>query len=245
MTKFTNKTIGYESQPVYKALTTFFDSYFIERDYKKILSFMADEFEGIGTVEENVIEIDVHQTAARKFRIENIGHFACQQIVVAAGILAEIGHHQPDGANLGKQLLHQPEMGHKGRGYGIDEVQPLFFCQCHKLPHLLCLGTEGLFADHVFAGQQCLFGLLIVQNIGRGHINEIDVPVLQERIHIGVDFFCAKLPGQFLSGVLAAGVHGLQTDARGLADTFQNGAHDKAGADGTKADLLHGVSLLF
>ena len=56
MTKFTNQTIGYESQPVYKALKTFFDSYFIERDYKKILSFMADDFEGIGTVEENVIE---------------------------------------------------------------------------------------------------------------------------------------------------------------------------------------------
>ena len=56
MKKFTDKTIDYEMQPIYKALKAFFDSYFLERDYVKMLSFMADDFEGIGAIEDKVIE---------------------------------------------------------------------------------------------------------------------------------------------------------------------------------------------
>ena len=63
MIKFTNQTVGYENQPVYKAFKEFFDGYFLERDYVKILSCMADDFEGIGTVEDKVIEDKVEYVA--------------------------------------------------------------------------------------------------------------------------------------------------------------------------------------
>lgn len=55
MTKFSDKTAGYEQLPIYKAVQEFFDSYFLERNYEKMLSLMADDFEGVGVVEENVV----------------------------------------------------------------------------------------------------------------------------------------------------------------------------------------------
>ena len=55
MTKFTDKTAGYEQLPICVALKEFFDCYFIEKNFEKMLSLMADDFEGIGNVEEKVI----------------------------------------------------------------------------------------------------------------------------------------------------------------------------------------------
>lgn len=55
MTKFSEQTIGYEKLPVYVAFKQFFDCYFVKRDYAGLLSYMADDFEGIGTAEEKVI----------------------------------------------------------------------------------------------------------------------------------------------------------------------------------------------
>lgn len=55
MTRFSDKTTGYEQLPVCVVVKEFFDSYFIKKDFEKMLSLMADDFEGIGTVEDSVI----------------------------------------------------------------------------------------------------------------------------------------------------------------------------------------------
>ncbi len=55
MQNFTEKTDGYEQLPVYMALRDFFDSFFVERNYEKMVSLMSDDFAGIGTVEESVV----------------------------------------------------------------------------------------------------------------------------------------------------------------------------------------------
>ena len=54
MNKFTNETTGYQDLKIYKAFKTFFDSYLVERDYEKTLSFMEDDFYSFGTSEEEV-----------------------------------------------------------------------------------------------------------------------------------------------------------------------------------------------
>ncbi len=55
MRNFTDKTENFEEMPVYIAIKDFFDSFFVERNYQKMLSLMTDDFEGIGTVEESVV----------------------------------------------------------------------------------------------------------------------------------------------------------------------------------------------
>ena len=48
MKKFTKETEGYEKVPAYLAFKTFFDSYLLERNCEKTLSFMEDDFYGFG-----------------------------------------------------------------------------------------------------------------------------------------------------------------------------------------------------
>lgn len=46
---------NYEKMPVYVVVKEFFDSFFIERNYEKMLSLLSDDFAGIGTVEEDIV----------------------------------------------------------------------------------------------------------------------------------------------------------------------------------------------
>lgn len=46
---FSHKTTAYEHFPAYMAFKHFFDSYLLERDYEKILSFIEDDFYSLGT----------------------------------------------------------------------------------------------------------------------------------------------------------------------------------------------------
>lgn len=46
---------NYEKMPVYVVVKEFFDSFFIERNYEKMLSLLSDDFLGIGTVEEDIV----------------------------------------------------------------------------------------------------------------------------------------------------------------------------------------------
>jgi len=47
--KFTNETTGYKDLKIFKAFKDFFDSYLIERDFEKTLSFIEDDFYSFGT----------------------------------------------------------------------------------------------------------------------------------------------------------------------------------------------------
>lgn len=49
MKKFTNETIGYKDLKIFNAFKEFFDSYLLERDFEKTLSFMEDDFCSFGT----------------------------------------------------------------------------------------------------------------------------------------------------------------------------------------------------
>lgn len=49
MQKFTNETAGYKDLKIFNAFKEFFDSYLIERDFEKTLSFMEDDFYSFGT----------------------------------------------------------------------------------------------------------------------------------------------------------------------------------------------------
>lgn len=46
---------NYEKMPVYVVVKEFFDSFFIEKNYEKMLSLLSDDFAGIGTVEEDIV----------------------------------------------------------------------------------------------------------------------------------------------------------------------------------------------
>lgn len=49
MQKFTNKTLGYEELKIYRAYKEFFDSYLLERNYEKTLSYVEEDFFSLGT----------------------------------------------------------------------------------------------------------------------------------------------------------------------------------------------------
>lgn len=49
MASFTHKTTEYEDHPAYIAFKTFLDSYLIERNYEKTLSYLEEEFYSFGT----------------------------------------------------------------------------------------------------------------------------------------------------------------------------------------------------
>ena len=55
MQNFTDKTENYEKESVYIAIKEFFDSFFVERNYEKMLLMLADDFSGIGTVEDKIV----------------------------------------------------------------------------------------------------------------------------------------------------------------------------------------------
>ncbi|MBQ7956282.1 MAG: diguanylate cyclase [Lachnospiraceae bacterium] len=56
MKKFTQETMGYEQCPAYKAFRCFFDSYLVERDLEKTISFVEEDFFGLGTGGDEVTE---------------------------------------------------------------------------------------------------------------------------------------------------------------------------------------------
>ncbi len=56
MKKFTNETNGYEQLPVYIALKQLLDSYLVDRDYEKTLSYIEEDIECFGTYEDEVVD---------------------------------------------------------------------------------------------------------------------------------------------------------------------------------------------
>ncbi|MBQ3546701.1 MAG: diguanylate cyclase [Lachnospiraceae bacterium] len=54
MNSFTNDTKGYEEYLAYKAFKTFFDSYLIDRDYEKTISYIDEDFLSFGIGREEV-----------------------------------------------------------------------------------------------------------------------------------------------------------------------------------------------
>lgn len=48
MASFTHKTTEYEEHPAYIAFKTFLDSYLIERNYERTLSYLEEDFYSFG-----------------------------------------------------------------------------------------------------------------------------------------------------------------------------------------------------
>lgn len=55
MKNFTHKTSGYEQLPVYIALKELLDGFLLERNFEKTVSFIEDDFYGIGTHEDVIV----------------------------------------------------------------------------------------------------------------------------------------------------------------------------------------------
>lgn len=55
MKKFTHMTSGYEQFPVYIALKELLDGFLLERNYEKTVSLIEDDFYGIGTHEDVIV----------------------------------------------------------------------------------------------------------------------------------------------------------------------------------------------
>ena len=193
--------------------------------------------EGHGEVE--VVVIDVHQAAARQLGVEDVGHLPLKQAVIAVRALAVIGQHQPDPAQFAQAVLQDLIIGEKGGGYGLGQKQAAVLCQGGQLVHLLSPGTEGLFADDVFVRQQGLPGLLIVEQVGGGDIDDVQIRVMEQIFQPGVHPAGAVLLCQGQAGILPAGVYGVQADALCWTHEVQNGVDNGAGSNGAETKCFH------
>ena len=55
MKKITHRMEGYEKSRIYDAFQTFFNTYLLDRDYEKTLSYVDDDFYSVGTGKEEVV----------------------------------------------------------------------------------------------------------------------------------------------------------------------------------------------
>ena len=55
MKQITHMMDGFEKSQIYNAFQTFFDTYLLNRDYEKTLSYVDDDFYSVGTGKEEVV----------------------------------------------------------------------------------------------------------------------------------------------------------------------------------------------
>ena len=92
-----------------------------------------------------------------------------------------------------------------GRGDGLEEEQMTLSGQTDQLVGLGHSGYEGLFAEDILPGQKRRLGLPVMEAVGGGDVDEVDVRIGQHGIEVGVDLRDAERPGQRLAGGLLPG----------------------------------------
>ena len=76
-------------------------------------------------VQQQIVEADIHQAAPGKGRVEDVRQFALTEQVVAFGVLAVVGGHEADAAQLRQALPQETVVGQIGGRRRLKEQQPL------------------------------------------------------------------------------------------------------------------------
>ena len=178
-----------------------------------------------------IIKVQVHQRAAAAGRVKYRRHLPGEQGIVPAGILAEGTGDDAERANVVEVLLCKCIVGVVGRGDGLEEEEVLLFRQCDELVSLRHGRDEGLLAEDVLSGQKRRLGLRIVQAVGGGDIDQLNVRVGQHGVIVGVDLRDAELLCQRLAGGLLPGADRLTAECRDLCKLCHHRAGDGASAE--------------
>ena len=178
-----------------------------------------------------IIEVQVHQCAAAAGRVKYRRHLPGEQGIVPAGILAEGAGDDAERANVVEVLLCKCIVGVVGRGDGLEEEEVLLFRQRDELVSLRHGRDEGLLAEDVLSGQKRRPGLRIVQAVGSGDIDQLNIRVGQHGVIVGVDLRDAELLCQRLAGGLLPGADRLTAERRDLCKLCRHRAGDGASAE--------------
>ena len=178
-----------------------------------------------------IIEVQVHQCAAAAGRVEHRRHLPGKQGIVPAGILAEGTGDDAERTDVVEVLLCKCIVGVVGRGDGLEEEEVLLFRQCDELVSFRHGRDEGLFAEDVLSGQKRRLSLRIVQAVGSGDIDQLNVRVGQHGVIVGVDLRDAELLCQRLAGGLLPGADRLTAERRDLCKLCRHRAGDGASAE--------------
>ena len=121
----------------------------------------------------DVVDAEVHQRAAGTGRVEGRPDPADAEIVIPAGILAEIALHHGDSAHLGQHLTELGVVVLILGGDGLEEEELFAPGQLGQLFGLRRRGGHRLFHDHMASGLEGCTGVFYVQDIRHGDIHYV------------------------------------------------------------------------
>ena len=136
----------------------------------------------------------------------------------------------PDGASR-KDLAQAVVQRQQPDPERLHEKEVLFLCQTIQLLRLFRADGKGLFAQNVLALLQAELAVFVVQGVGGGDIDQLNVRVGQHGVIVGVDLRDAELLCQRLAGGLLPGADRLTAERRDLCKLCRHRAGDGASAE--------------
>ena len=121
----------------------------------------------------DIVDAQVHQRAAGAGRVKGRPDLAGAEIMIPAGILAEITLHHRDGAYLGQHLTDLGVVVLILRGDSLKEKELFAPGQLGQLFGLRRRGGHRLFHDHMASGLEGGTGVFYVQDIRHRDIHHV------------------------------------------------------------------------
>ena len=181
------------------------------------------------------VDADVHEGAGGHLRVEDIGVAAGLHVVIARGILAEAEGGAAQGANLGQGVENLGPGRVVDRAHGLERDDMVELRGGVERLCLEAVGAGGLLHQDVLVGADAGECLLVVQGVGRGDVDGVDLVAVHELLKGREGVRAAVLLGEVAGheGVSRVGAH--VGDALHLLCRVDEVIADDAGADGGEA----------
>ena len=170
--------------------------------------------------------------------VENIRVLAAQIGIVARGILRIGDVRLLDAPELRQQQAAGLVLRHEQRRDGLKEVHAVCARGVDEPLHVAAGHGGGLFYDDVLAVLQRGKGLLHMEAVRRGDVDEVKVAALQHGGIIRAVLRHAHLRRKGAALLLGAGIDHTALHAVRQADGLLNGPHDRACPDGTHSQHI-------
>ena len=187
----------------------------------------------------HVVVVDVLQAAAGVGRIEDVGHLAGLEVVVAARVLAVVAQDQSNAPQFRQVLFDQLVVRQETRRHHFVQKQPAVASQANEFVGLAHGARERLFAQDVLAMFESRPGLLEVQAVGRRNVHVVDRRIGEQRFQIGVDLFDSERVGQRSPLAFVARIDGFAANALRPRHTGQDLADDRTCANRPDTNVVH------
>ena len=181
------------------------------------------------------VDAHVHEGTGGHLRVKDVRVAAGLHVVVARGVLAEAEGGAAQGANLGQGV---EDLG-PGRvvdgAYGLERDDMVELGGGVERLRLEAVGADGLLHQDVLVGADAGERLLVVQGVGRGDVDGVDLVAVHELLEGREGVRAAVLLGELAGrkGVSRVGAH--VGDALHLLCRVDEVVADDAGADGGEA----------